>query len=86
MAKCTYTDGSIIHKNSDTRAETMCKSFTFYISLGPNTTHFDGEFEVVNTSLKQLFSHINLSFSKKVILRCKSSNPGKNNTVLQIQV
>ena len=61
-------DGSkICHNfNNTAGAGIYSKLFCSYISLGPNSTHFDGELEAINSALKQLFYHINL-FNKAVI-------------------
>jgi hypothetical protein len=54
----TYANELLADTNNNAGAGTVCRLFAFYILLGPNTAHFDGEPETINTSLKQLFSHI----------------------------
>ena len=50
-----YTDGSLMKNNSIAGAGIYCKLFSSYLSLGTNSTHFDGELEAINSALKQLF-------------------------------
>lgn len=43
------------------------KSFSFHLTHGQHATHYDGELEIVNTALIQLFGRIG-SFEKDIIL------------------
>ena len=53
--------------NSTAGAGIYCKLFSSYLSLGTNSTHFDGQLEAINSALKHLFHHFT-SFCKAVIL------------------
>jgi hypothetical protein len=52
--------------NGNVGAGIHCRFFSFYLSLGQHTTHFDGELESINTSLRQLFGRTG-SFKRAVI-------------------
>jgi ribonuclease HI len=67
-----YTDGSLTEKNGNVRAGIYFKMFSFYLSLGQHSTHFDGEIEAMNTALMQLFGRIG-SFGKAVIFSDSSA-------------
>lgn len=67
-----YTDGSLMNREAAAGAGITCKLFSFYISLGKYTTHYDGELQAILTALQQLFLHIN-SFQNAVILSDSSS-------------
>jgi ribonuclease HI len=46
--------------------------FSFHLSVGQHTTHFDGEIEAMNTALMQLFGRIG-SFEKAIIFSDSSA-------------
>ena len=48
-----YTDGSLQNPEG-AGAGITCKLFSFYKSMGKNTTHFDGEITVINIAIQQL--------------------------------
>uniref|UniRef100_A0A8D8UCR9 ribonuclease H n=1 Tax=Cacopsylla melanoneura TaxID=428564 RepID=A0A8D8UCR9_9HEMI len=62
-----FTDGSLQNPEVGAGAGATCKLFSFYRSLGPYTTNFDGEVEAIKIALTQLLFQPNL-FGKVVIL------------------
>jgi ribonuclease HI len=64
-------DGSFTDRNENAGAGIYCKLFSFYLLLGKQATHFDGETET-NTAIRQLFSRTG-SFEKAVIFSDSTS-------------
>lgn len=61
-----YTDGST--KENLTGAGVTCTHFSFYQSLGTDTTNYDGEIEAIYIALRQLMNLPLNKFNKAVIL------------------
>ena len=49
-----YTDGSLQNPEEGARPGITCKLFSFYKSMGKNTTHFDGEITAIKIAIQQL--------------------------------
>ena len=50
-----YTDGSLTDCDEGAGPGETCRFFSFYKSIGKNTTNFDGEIDAIYTSLQNLF-------------------------------
>ncbi|GFY22899.1 uncharacterized protein LOC103524116 [Trichonephila clavipes] len=49
-----YTDGSLLDFAQGAGIGVFCHLFSFYLHVGPLTTHFDGEIEAIHIALQQL--------------------------------
>ncbi|KAJ4448955.1 hypothetical protein ANN_00347 [Periplaneta americana] len=55
---CGFTDGNFYESKECAEAGIYSKAFSFYKLLGQYQSHFDGELEVINLALKQLFGRL----------------------------
>lgn len=62
-----YTDGSRLDQEKNAGAGIFSEMFAFYITLGPNTTPFDGEVEAIRLATQQLLTRVE-DFESAVIL------------------
>ena len=60
-------------KNNRAGAGIHSSLFSFYLSLGPNSTHFDGELEAISLALKQLIYHHNAFKNAAILINSKSA-------------
>ena len=67
-----YTDGALMSDNNTAAAGIFSRLFSFYKSLGTNSTNFYGEIEAINLAQKQCFYHYK-DFKNPVIL-CDSKS------------
>lgn len=68
-----YTDGSRLSIESNAGAGVHSNLFSFYATLGPNTTHFDGEIEAIRISLKYLVERSNQLQRVVILSDCTSA-------------
>ena len=58
-----YPEDQWLHvyvENPEAGAGITCKLFSFYKSMGKNTTHFDGEITAIKIAFQQLTNRIHL--------------------------
>jgi Ribonuclease HI len=65
-----YTEGPL--QNPEEEAGITCKLFSFYKSMGKNTTHFDGEITAIKIAIQQLTYRIH--HLKKVVILSDSTS------------
>ena len=68
-----YTDGSRLSIESNAGAGVHSDLFSFYATLGPNTTHFDGEIEAIRISLEYLVEICNQLQRVVILSDCASA-------------
>ena len=67
-----YTDGCLQNPEERSGAGITCKSFSFYKSMGKNTTHLDGEITAIKIAIQQLTYRIH--HLKKVVILSDSTS------------
>ena len=87
-----YTDGSLTDCVEGAGAGGTCHFFSFYKSVGKNSTNFDGEIHAIYTSLQNLFIWLQncqniviLSHSKAAVQAIASMNCPKIEKIKEIQ-